>query len=567
MRNILSSLYAPDGSLCDIEVTKTDTSRSIRMLGSGGADRELALLAPLDTLKTSCSKLPVLLGSGFGYAIEALLQRLPENIPFAVVDKEEEILKLTHLQKKFDSQRILWITDSDQKKVLKKLTVWQEKHHYAPLLPLIHPFYVRLDREWYQTIRQHLEASSQFDFWGKAIQPRFQSKDVRLLLITSKYFLMGEVVEACKRLNIAHYLLSIEDKEVAKTEFITQLLQAILTFKPDCVLTLNHLGVDREGVLINLLERLQLPIASWFVDNPQLIIHLYKDLISPWTTIFTWDNDNLAELKAQGYQHVFYLPLGTNPNRFRPHQSKLPSSLFPTRISFVGNSMVYKVKKKISKYSYPKILLQTYKTIARDFRASTEKSIRHFILNRKDISATYLALSSNEAKLEYEAMLTWEATLQYRAECVSAILPLHPVIVGDDGWLQIFPKAQPKWYRHPEVAYYNELPCVYPFSDINFNCTSQQMKGAVNQRIFDVPACSAFVLTDWREQMNNLMEPGKEIICFHSNEEAADLARFYLDHPAERQLIAQAGRRRVLAEHTWEKRILTLIDTMKSIYS
>ncbi len=88
------------------------------------------------------------------------------------------------------------------------------------------------------------------------------------------------------------------------------------------------------------------------------------------------------------------------------------------------------------------------------------------------------------------------------------------------------------------LNYYDELPKFYGHSKINFNCTSKQMKGAVNQRIFDVPATGAFVLTDWREQMDD----------------------------RERRNMAQKARKRVLACHTWSQRLKQLLECMKKIY-
>lgn len=569
MKRTLVAHKTADGSLADVEVRFAGARSPLLMLGPGGTAREHAILTALPSADDVSARgsLPVLLGGGLGHALGELLDRTPDALPVAVVDKEDDILALTRLRQRFASPRIRWICVPDAGRALAELTRWQEDCGGAPLLPLSHPFYFRLDRSWYHEIRTHAEASSRFDFWGKAVQPRFANTAPRLLLLTSKYFLMGEVASACARLGLAHHLLTIDNEEVGGTEFVSRLLHAVLHFKPDCVLTLNHLGIDREGVLINLLERLQLPLASWFVDNPQLIIHLYKGLVSPWTALFTWDADNLPELRAQGYEHVHYLPLGTNPARFRPGLEKLPSGLFPAGVSFVGNSMVYKVEQKLRKNSFPDVLLAGYRETAAAFTASSQRSIRRFLLNDTRLASAYEALPTDEMRLEYEAMLTWEATRQYRAACVAAMLPFNPVIVGDTGWKTIFQaRKQASWHLHPEVSYYDELPRVYPFSVVNFNCTSQQMKGAVNQRIFDVPAAGSFVLTDWREQMDALLEPGREVIAYHSPEEAADLAAYYLSHPAERERIVQAGRRRVLAEHTWEKRLASIIMTMRSIY-
>jgi spore maturation protein CgeB len=54
------------------------------------------------------------------------------------------------------------------------------------------------------------------------------------------------------------------------------------------------------------------------------------------------------------------------------------------------------------------------------------------------------------------------------------------------------------------------------------------MKGAVNQRVFDVPVCGGFLLTDHRRQMESLFEPGREIVCYQEPGEIPDLVRHYL---------------------------------------
>ncbi len=153
----------------------------------------------------------------------------------------------------------------------------------------------------------------------------------------------------------------------------------------------------------------------------------------------------------------------------------------------------------------------------------------------------------------------------YRNGCVRRLLPFHPLIVGDRGWRVEF-RHEPRQPRYLDaLSYYAELPAFYGHSAINFNCTSKQMKGAVNQRVFDVPAAGAFVLTDWRPQMEQLFEP-EEMACYHDPEEIPDLTRYYLAHPLERRKMAAAGRRRVLACHTWEHRLQVLLEQMRSIY-
>ena len=102
---------------------------------------------------------------------------------------------------------------------------------------------------------------------------------------------------------------------------------------------------------------------------------------------------------------------------------------------------------------------------------------------------------------------------------------------------------------------------------MNFNCTSAQMKGAVNQRVFDVPASGAFLLTDYRRQIEELFEPEKEVVCYHDPEQATDLAAFYLKNDTARQAVVTAALQRVRARHQYEHRLEYICRTMRSVYA
>ena len=553
--------YGEDGRLRDI-VARTN-GRDLVMLGPGGPERERNMARSASRRPDA---LPVLLGAGLGHALRFLLDA--SDGPVAVVEKERDLQKLTASLDNLDPalrQRLLIVQEGDPHKALALLTHWQTAHGGRPLLPLPLPFYQRLDSAYYGWLREQLAASAEFDFWGRAVRPRFREATPRLLLLTSKYFLMGEVQRACDQLRVPYKLVLIGESEVAQGDFVRQLLEAVLSFHPDCCLTLNHMGVDIEGILMDLLARLQLPLASWFVDNPHLIIHLYSKCVSPWTALFTYDADNVASLHAAGFPHAFYLPLGTDPERFRPSSKPVPAS-WKAGVSFVGNSMIYKVGARLKKTKLPRSLLRTFRASAREFMDDDSHSIPEFLQRRRPQDyANYAALAGNEERLAYETALTWQATRLYRNGCVRRLLPFRPLLVGDDGWKIEFRHDTPQPRYHGIINYYEDLPRFYAHSDINFNCTSKQMKGAVNQRVFDGPAAGGFVLTDWRPQMESLFERG-EMACYRSRDEIPDLVRFYLAHPDERRRIMEAGRARVLKCHSWADRLRGLLQTMRQIY-
>ncbi|MEG2173278.1 MAG: glycosyltransferase [Desulfovibrionaceae bacterium] len=566
----ISAIFSETGQLSDIAIQYQ--GRNLHMLGPGGPAREQAIVE--NFINHPCG-LPVLLGTGLGHALHLLLEGYAG--PVAVVDADPDLLTLSRVKEALPAhmqQRVCWILCQNPHEALRQLTHWQMNlgilSPLPPLVPLIHPVYARVHPQFYGPLREKLQRSARTNFWQQAVQPRFTTQNPRLLLITSQYFLMGELIGACQALNIPFQLLTIDDNEIASSTFVEQLLSAAVHFKPDAVLTLNHLGVDREGVLMDVLEKLQLPLASWFVDNPHLILHLYHKLVSPWTTIFTWDVDNIFSLKAMGFEHVFYLPLATDPRRFSLtrgiKESSVPAA-WRAQVSFVGNSMLYKVGARLKKGQLSRPLLTSFKRTAARFGETAERSIRAFLQHETPaLQQAYAALPNNETRLTYETALTWEATRQYRTLCVAQLLPFTPLLVGDPGWHIVFRRQAKQVRLHPELAYYDQLPHFYPCSDINFNCTSKQMKGAVNQRIFDVPATGAFVLTDWREQMDELFEPHTEIAYYQEPEEIPERIRYFLAHPQQRQRIATAARKRILAAHTWQHRLQTLLQRLREVY-
>ena len=549
-----------DGRLIDIQLEWPE--RSWRLFGRFGAAREpgLADQAPKEAL-------PVLLGSGLGLALERLLQEGGHQ-QVAVIDLEPAICELTGVKKKFSTDpRVLWLDSPDPEEVMAILTEWQNNNDLRPFQVIANPVYLRLNPPFYADLQARLEASRKVDFWRQARYAKFKTDPPRILLITSSYFLMGEMIAACRRLDVPHRFLNIEDEEIGRVEFVEQLLSTVLDFKPDFVFTINHLGVDREGALTELLAKLQLPMASWFVDNPNLILYLYENLDSPWTAIYTWDAANLHSLKSRGFPQVHYLPLGTDVHRFRPGAPAIHSPVQTSDVAFIGNSMQYKVARKLQKNDFPRTLLTAYKKIAQVFRRSDDLSVKALMESDfPELMPYFEALGKIENQLEYEVLVTHEATRMYRRDCLIELMPFRPLIAGDAGWKEIFRRQKEPWSYRPELAYYDELPGFYPCNKINFNCTSTQMKGAVNQRVFDVPATGSFVLTDWREQMENLFEPGREVACFRHPEEVQEMIRYYLKHPEERRRIAEAARKRILAEHTYDHRLKTLINSMREIY-
>lgn len=543
-----------NSELTDIRIMAE--GRKKHMWGKYGLRREADLAAQLED-----DKIPLLIGSGIGVAAKELLKQ--NERPLLILDCETEIFSASGLKEELGSNsNVIWITTSSPENAA--LHIQELESNSGKKVQLLkNPFYLRLSPFYSQTEKLLIEGEHtkvEFPVW-----PKFQNEKPRILLLTSQYFLMGEIVAACERQGVPHMFINMDAKEMELEQFVARISSAINTFRPDFVLTVNHLGVDQEGVLNTLLHKFQLPLASWFVDNPLLILPLYQAQANDNTTIFTWDADRMDSLREMGFSNIFHLPLGTDQTRFLPSKG-CTESKWARDISFVGNSMVHKTAKRMEVARISGLLAERYKEVAHAFGQGTEHSVVNFLKeNYPELLPEYENLVIPHRKLAFETMVIWQATLEYRLSCVKQTLEFNPMIVGDDGWKQLLP-TENTWEYHSELSYYEDLPRFYPCSKINFNCTSQQMKGAVNQRVFDVPACNGFILTDHRYQMEKLFEPGTEIAVYKSQEEIPQLIEKYLSDETARQKIIKAARKRILAEHTYDCRIKTLIDCMRQAH-
>lgn len=81
----------------------------------------------------------------------------------------------------------------------------------------------------------------------------------------------------------------------------------------------------------------------------------------------------------------------------------------------------------------------------------------------------------------------------------------------------------------------------------------------LNQRSFEPLACGAVVLNDDLLDLPLCFEPGREILVYRDPDELNSLVARLRHEPAFGTRIAEAGRRRVLAEHTYDHRVRAIL--------
>jgi spore maturation protein CgeB len=87
-------------------------------------------------------------------------------------------------------------------------------------------------------------------------------------------------------------------------------------------------------------------------------------------------------------------------------------------------------------------------------------------------------------------------------------------------------------------------------------------KSQIKGRTFEVPGSGGFLLTDRVPYLEEYLIPGKEIGVFESTEDLVRQVGWWLDHEEERARAAEAGYRRVRAEHTYDHRFAEIFAKM-----
>ena len=152
------------------------------------------------------------------------------------------------------------------------------------------------------------------------------------------------------------------------------------------------------------------------------------------------------------------------------------------------------------------------------------------------------------------------APFRNRIEVLDSLREFKLGVFGDgwDMWHWLRLKKIPDYYKGEATG--EKVLKLYKSSKIVLNIHGPEAKDGVNTRTFDIPACGAFELTDYKSEMNRLFRPGEEIVYYKDVEDLKKKVSYYLKNPQERFLIIERGRARIFNGHTWHHRIKEVVD-------
>lgn len=84
----------------------------------------------------------------------------------------------------------------------------------------------------------------------------------------------------------------------------------------------------------------------------------------------------------------------------------------------------------------------------------------------------------------------------------------------------------------------------------------------INVRAFEAAGVGAFQLIDWRPGLTELFEDSRELVSFKGMDDLIGKIDYFLTHDAEHDQIRKAGQSRAHRDHTYERRLQLLVDTV-----
>ncbi len=320
--------------------------------------------------------------------------------------------------------------------------------------------------------------------------------------------------------------------------------------KPALFFSVNFEGLDSHGERFHLLDQAGIAVAVWCVDNPW---HLLSGLKSPfWRQLhlFVTDVSFVHPLKEHGAEHVYHLPLAACPDVFQPapdtgYPDLAQRLLFVGRSEFPGKSGFFAACKQDAKlWSKAEAMVEWGERPDFDWWAR-EYGVREM----------WPGTAVRQAGFGAE-----EAARHRRMRCLREAAGRLPVTVfGDAAWQELAPELEDV---RPPVDYYGPLASAYRDAGCVLNVTSLLLPAGLTQRHFDVWTAGGVLATDASPGLDIFPRELTEPISFRRPSELPGLVKRLMGEDSLRQELSRAWREHILASHTYDHRVTTVLNTV-----
>jgi spore maturation protein CgeB len=332
--------------------------------------------------------------------------------------------------------------------------------------------------------------------------------------------------------------------QMESKDFLLQMYRS----PPDCTFAFNGPRRTKSGKL--LAEEINLPHVAWLVDAA----HFSREFAEfPLHILITPDQKSEDLMRKWGAKHAHFLPHAADP---LPAMIPMSERQFP--IVFLGSIA--------DPLAYIKDWRSKYPTETVDFLIeAADKTLKDPDLCYQDLLATHPMFQggeNDELIQEFDVYMRMVDRIQLLRSLSG--LPVHlfgnvvgttsrsmgEIIGGDLSGLTI----------HPSVNFSEALEIMQK-AQIVLN-SSPMFKTGAHERIFYAPSAGAVLLTNETPWIRSHFQSPEELITYRTEDDVKERVKALLEKPEALKSIANAGREKVLAAHTWNHRIRQLLEIM-----
>ena len=115
--------------------------------------------------------------------------------------------------------------------------------------------------------------------------------------------------------------------------------------------------------------------------------------------------------------------------------------------------------------------------------------------------------------------------------------------------------------KGPRLSY-SDASNFYSSSRLAFH---HSFTGDITWRPMEAAACKTACLSDKWDAYDQMFEPGKEIATYGDDDDMLETAEYFLTHDKEREAMAEAAYKRIIKDHTWNKRLDIIESEVKKL--
>lgn len=372
-----------------------------------------------------------------------------------------------------------------------------------------------------------------------------------------------DVIHALKSLGLQvdEETAEIHNKSMQPSECVKKFSNKILSGQYSFVFTINFFPWLSDVCQIG-----NITYISLIVDSP--VLELYSNSISnKCNRVFLFDRMLYNEFEPYNPGHIFHIPLATNVSRTDEVIAKAsPEALkkYSSDISFIGSTYQEKCpfnRAKLPEYEagYAEGIIEAQlKVYGYNFIEDvlTPEFVETFIKNTPGCYRFPEGYRANDRALVAQLYVSVKAAEQERLRALKMLSDNFSVDIYTGSDTSTMPNINNRGFARS----LDEMPLIFNQSKINLNITAKSIRSGLSLRIFDVLGCGGFLITNYQAELPEFFEIGKDLVAYDSMDSLKELCAYYLAHDDERREIARNGYEKVKKLHTYQVRLLQMID-------